>query len=54
MLDTLINWLSQPTVYIAIGALSAFIIFKLLISLGILLFKKYVIDVDKAKDDQIS
>ena len=49
MLDTLINWLSQPTVYIAIGALSAFILFKLLISFGIYLFKKHVIDADKPK-----
>lgn len=49
MLDTLINWFSQPTVYIAIGALSAFILFKLLISFGIYLFKKHVIDTDKPK-----
>ena len=49
MLDTIINWFTQPTVYIAIGALSAFIIFKLLISFGIFLFKKYIIDADKTK-----
>lgn len=49
MLDTIINWFSQPTVYIAIGALLAFILFKLFISLGIYLFKKHVIDPDKSK-----
>lgn len=49
-MDALINWLSQPTVYIAIGALSAFVIFKLLISFGITLFKKYIIEADKKPD----
>lgn len=49
MFDTIINWLSQPTVYIAIGALSAFILFKLVISFGIYLFKKHIIDPDKSK-----
>lgn len=45
-MDGLIEWFMQPTVYIAVGALAAFIGFKLLISLGIFLFKKHVIDAE--------
>lgn len=46
MMDGIIDWVMQPTVYIAVGAFAAFIGFKLLISFGIYLFKKHVIDVE--------
>lgn len=47
MFETISAWFMQPTVYIALGALTAFILFKLLISFGIYLFKKHIIDPDK-------
>lgn len=49
MLDTIWQWLNEPTVYIAIFALSGFIAFKSLISFGIYLFKKNIIEPDLKK-----
>lgn len=49
MLNSITEWFMQPTVYIAVGAFTAFVLVKLLVSFGISLFKKHVIDADDKK-----
>lgn len=46
MFENIGEWFMQPTVYIAVGAFAAFVVVKLLISFGIYLFKKHVIDAE--------